>query len=379
VDNALEAAISLHQHMMRAHWNGQAVAGPDPIGKINWRLSRFVRSYLSPIPWRDQYVFLQGQGYWIRDNLRLKALTGEGVYGDIARQAADHVVQIQRSDGGWNYGGFQERRHLISIVEGCWAGLGLLDAYRQLGKNAYLESAVQWYSFHRDSMGFQVHEDGLAPNFYDRPGAKVSNAATLLLRFVAELSEVTDSQSYLENADRIVRFLQYAQMPNGEFEYTSQLRPHFMCYQYNAYEFLDLARFYELSGDVRALEMLSLLAEYLATGVTQRGSCRYDCFKEDPEVDYWTAALAAALHRAHELNLSDYAMLSNRAFHYLLGRQKPNGAFIFSQRNYGLLQDTRSYPRCLAMILDHLLHVAEAEKQAVPPPVQIPQQDKLVV
>jgi hypothetical protein len=345
---------------MRAHWNGSAIVGPDPLGKINWRITRFVRSYLSFLPWRDQYVFLQGLGYWIKSNLELGVLTGEGSYLEIAQKTADHVVQIQRSDGAWGYT-LPERRHLVGTMECLWASLGLLAAYRQCEKKSYLEAVLKWYSFLINKIGFSTYKDSMTPNFFDVPGIMVPNAATVLLWFLAELQDITNENQYLEPADKLIRFLQYAQLPNGEMQYHFQTKPHFMCFQYNSFEFLDLAHYYQITGDKRVEPIMQKLARFLATGVSNQGSGRYDCFNEFPEVNYWTAGLGAALCKAHELNLGDYQATSDRVFRYILSRQRPGGGFGFSMHNYGWLQDERSYPRCLAMILYQLSYRAQIQ------------------
>jgi hypothetical protein len=215
-------------------------------------------------------------------------------------------------------------------------------------------------------MGFATYKDSIAPNFFDRPGIMVPNAATLLLWFLAELRNTTDKGPYMQHADKIIRFLNYAQMPNGELQYHFQTRPHFMCYQYNSFEFLDMAHYYQITGDQRVRPILRRLASYLATGVSEHGSCRYDCFKVFPEVHYWTAALAAALCKAHALELGDYQAVSERAFRYLLSCQRADGGFAFSRRNYGWLRDTRSYPRCQAMILHQLVYRAQTEAHPTP-------------
>jgi len=361
MDRYLEAALKLHQYVVNKHWDGKAIVGPDPVGKIHWRVTRFVRSYFPWLPGDDRYIYLQGQGYWIQGNLALGVVAGDASYLEVARQSADYVVQIQRPDGAWNYPNLRERRHLICSIEGLWASLGLLSAYRQWEHIPYLEAARKWYSFQINGIGFASYKDGLAPNFFDRPGRMVPNAATLFLSFMAELSQSTGDDQYMEYVDAIVHFLQYAQMENGELEYLFQLRPHFMCYQYNSFQFLDLAHFYEITGDERVRQVLSRMAVYLATGVAERGSSHYNCFKEVPEVNYWTAALAAALRKAHELELGDCLSLSERAYRYLLTRQRSDGGFDFSEHTYGFLHDRRSYPRYLAMILCHLLYRAQAQ------------------
>ena len=359
--NILQAINRLHAYTTTKHWDGKAIVGPDPIGRIHWRITRFIRSYFPWLPGDDRYVYLQGQGYWIKSNLALGHLSADPLCLGIARQSADYVLDIQRPDGAWNYPELRERKHLICSIEGLWAGLGLIAAYQQWKDAAYLEAAQKWYSFQINQIGFADYQDGLGPNFYDRPGIIVPNVATLFLWFVAALSQSTGDDQYLEYVDAVVRLVQYAQMDNGELEYHFQIRPHFMCYQYNSFQFLDLSHYFQITGDQRVRPILSRMAQFLSTGVTERGSSRYNCFKEVPEVNYWTAVLAAALRRAHELGLGDYQELSKRAYRYLLTRQRPDGGFDFSKRNYGFLRDRRSYPRYLAMILYHLLCQAGAE------------------
>jgi hypothetical protein len=129
-----------------------------------------------------------------------------------------------------------------------------------------------------------------------------------------------------------------------------------MCYQYNSFQFMDLAHYYQLTEDEICLRILKQLATYLATGLSENNHCRYSCSKNVPEVHYWTAALATALRKASELGLGNYLSLSEKAYCYLLTRQRPDGGFNFSEHNYGVLTDRRSYPRYLAMILSFLLN-----------------------
>jgi hypothetical protein len=77
------------------------------------------------------------------------------------------------------------------------------------------------------------------------------------------------------------------------------------------------------------------------------------------EVDYYTAALAAALDEAARLALVD-AALSERCYERVAARQKDDGSFVYSAGDYGFLRDARSYPRPMAMTLFHLLYGAGA-------------------
>jgi hypothetical protein len=156
----------------------------------------------------------------------------------------------------------------------------------------------------------------------------------------------------------MICFLEHNQFDSGELPYALLVRPHFMCYQYNAFEFLDLAHYHDIVPDRRVWQIMTRLADYLSHGLTERGSCSYNCSKENPEVNYWTAALATALCKAHQLGIGDYQAAYLRAYDRILSRQNPDGSFYFSDRNYKFLRDARSYPRYLAMILNHLSYMA---------------------
>lgn len=355
----LEASLKLHQYIVKRHWDGKAIVGPDPIGKIHWRVTRFVRSYFPWLPGDDRYTYLQGQAYWIRGNLILFELTKEPRYLEFVEQCADHIVERQPSDGAWRHPPIWGRRGFISTVEGVWASLGLTAAYRKIGKQAYLDSAFKWYDFQINDIGFQQVEEGLAANYYAHSTSRVPNVTTMLLWLMAELYDLTEDERFLTHTDGLIRFLAYSQLESGELPYAFQTRPHFMCYQYNSFEFLDLAQYYKWVPNQRVYRIMGKLANYLSGGLTERGSCRYNCFREDPEVNYWTAAVATALCKAHELGLGQYEAASSRAYQRVLRRQNPDGGFYFSDRNYKLLRDRRSYPRYLAMILRLLLYRAQ--------------------
>ena len=357
-------AVRLHNYLTDNHWDGTKLVGPDPIGRIHWRVTRFIRSYLPFLPGDDRYTYLQGQAYWIRGNLKLFNLTNDRRYLGIAARSADFMVGSQPSDGGWPHPPIRGRRGFRSTVEGVWASLGLTAVYRESGNDAYLQAALRWYDFQLKRIGFQEVGGGLASNYYAQSTRVVPNVTTMLIWLSAELCQITGNDRYLEHTDLMLNFVEYSQMSSGELPYELDGRIHYQCYQYNSFEFIDLARYYQITGDGRALPILGEMARYLAGGLTERGSCRSGCFRERPEANYWTAALALALYLAHELQLGDYRQLSDQAYRYLLTRQQPDGAFDFSEGDYVILRDTRSYPRYLAIILDCLLHLGSRLREA---------------
>jgi hypothetical protein len=367
---ALEhAARGLHAYLLGRHWNGRALAGPDSGVRFNARVGRFVKSYLPFVPWGDSYVYLQAQGYWIMASWLRVDLLGDEAAGRVALAGSEGVLASQRPGGYWEYAN-PEWRGRIATVEGNFAALGLLESYARTRDERFLLGARAWHRYLIDEVGFQGGEGRLAINYFANvAGGMVPNNSALTLRTLARFAAVTGDQSYLSPAPAMVAWLAGAQVETGELPYAlvaggGRGRPHFLCYQYNAFELLDLAEYHRLTGDPAIRPVLARLAAFLSTGLTASGAARHSCGRERPELPYYTAAVARALGEATRLGLGDLGALSERAWRRLLSQQRPDGGIaFFSQGNYGWLTDRRSYPRNLAMILYHLLGEVGGRRQ----------------
>ena len=358
---AFDAAVLLHRYLAATHWTGDALIGPDPGIRLNYRIGRFIKGYLNRLPWNDDVYFLQAQGYWILANWALFATTHDEPHRTLARRCSERVLSEQREDGAWNYPlrAWAER---TATVEGIWASLGLLETYRQTGETAYLSGAVRWHQFLSAKIGYVRVGDGLAVNYFAgyRDHA-VPNNSTDALRFLAEMAEATHDDSYLEPCGGLLRFLLKAQKPSGEFPYIfqkdahSEGRPHFQCYQYNAFQCFGLMSYYEITGDGTALPIITGLLSFLRQGLAADGHAHYMCGDASRTITYHTAVLGAVFARAGGIGVPGYDDAAERALRYVLSVQEPGGRLIHSQRDYRVLSDRRSYPRYQAMILYHLL------------------------
>lgn len=354
------AAERLHAHILRRHYNRGLVWGPDAGVRLNLRLWRFAKSALDFLPWHDDYVFLQTQGYWVLSNWMLHEATGDPRYRELAIESTAASLQLQQPEGFWRYP-LPERKHLIATVEGDWGAIAALASYAREPRAEFLQAAVGWYEFLVTRIGFQNHAPGKAINYFDRPRGKVPNnsveAAWLFLR----LWKATGEERFLEHLHDLLDFIAAVQLPSGELPYIVESlhergRTHYLCYQYNAFQFLKLAWAARLKPGTRADSLLSPLARFLAGGVVATGASAADCSHQNPEVDYYTAALAAALFEAARRGVLPSPELSDRCYARLLDRQRPDGSFAYSTGDYGFLRDSRSYPRPLVMTLFHLLY-----------------------
>jgi hypothetical protein len=369
MEDVLDAACKLNRLLLNEHWTGQLLVGPDPGVRINARIGRFVKSYLHNIPWHDEMAYLQAQGYWMLDQWLLADRFGDASFGLTAIACAEAVLQLQHSAGYWDYPN-REWRGRVATVEGCWASLGLLECYARTGRKPFLTGAEQWHKYLIETIGFRQQRDPrmLAVNYFshhDGDGGGVPNNAALALRFMARLAELARQDRYLAHGPALIAWLSHVQFETGELPYrlgsnAASDRPHFLCYQYNAFEFMDLVHYYKITGDRTVWAVLERLAGYLAGGLNANGAARFDCTRPTPEVAYYTSAIARALSQAATMGLGNAGTLADLGFQHVLSLQRPDGGFEFHSRaDYGLLTDRRLYPRYLTMILNHLLWESE--------------------
>lgn len=355
------AALRLHNYLVRTHLKGGLLRGPDPGIRLNYRIGRFVKSYLDSFNWSDDLVYMQGQGYWMLANWRLYEMTGNEMYRSLASQAARRTIARQESGGWWAYPN-PEWRGRVATAEGTWAALGLVQSYRYTGTEPFLRSALAWHDFVTREIGFQQVDGTLAVNYFAREGgARIPNNTAFYLRFLATLAAATGDHSYLEPAEALVAFLERAQLPSGELPYAlpgtspGRVMTHFQCFQYNAFICLDLASYASDTGDHRARSVAARILPFLMKGVSPRGEATYACDDDKRHVLYHAAALGAALGLGDELQVGPVIQAGKLAMAHVLDSQLPSGGFHYSRNDYGLLRDNRSYPRYLAMILLHLL------------------------
>ncbi len=363
-EELFKAAEHLHDYLLRRHFEGGLLHGPDPGVRLHLRVWRFLKSALEFVRWRDDYVFMQAQGYWILANWKLYNVTGHHRYRALALETTERILQLQKPKGFWLYP-LPERKRLIATVEGDWGAIGLLATYPYEPRSEFLNGAIRWYDYLVTTIGFQPHTCGKAINYFDRPRGKVPNnsveAAWLFLR----LWKASGQPRFLEHVDALLDFVAAVQLPSGEIPYVvespyEKSRSHYLCFQYNAFQFLKLAWSYNLRSGSRPDHFLRKLARFLEKGVTPTGASATDCFHASPEVDYYTAALAAALFEAEKMGLAQRTGLSERCYARVLARQRPDGSFAYSSGDYRILRDQRSYPRQQVMTLFHLLYPLRA-------------------
>jgi hypothetical protein len=363
-----EAAFKLHRFLSVNNWNGKGLVGPDVGVRFNARIGRFIKSCLPQVAWQDSYYYLQAQGYWVLANWRLFVQTGGAEYREIAVRCSEHMIERQRSDGAWDYPN-PEWGGRVATAEGTWGSLGLLETYRHTRDERFLVGVLRWHSFLFDKIGFERIGDEWSVNYFSgKPTSRVPNNSAFVLRFLAELADVTGDMSYRDACPGMIAFLARAQKPSGEFPYQVRgtatevrLWEHYLCFQYNAFQCMDLMRYYQLTRDTAALPLVSNCLRFLLNGVTGDGHAACDCRNRHREIIYSAAALGAAFASARELDIEGFEESADHSFGYLLQLQRPNGSFPFSRRDYYLLSDKRPYPRSLAMILFHLLIRIEAE------------------
>jgi len=362
-ENLIQSAERLHSYLSRTHYQNGLLHGPDPGVRFNLRAWRFLKSSLNFIAWGDDYVFTQTQGYWVLANWMLYESTADPNYRDIAIRCSQATLALETDEGYWKYP-LPERRHLVATLEGIWGGIALLATYHREGGKDLLNGAGRAYEFMVNRVGFQDHAIGKVINYFDKPRGKVTNNSVITAWYFLRLWEATREERYLEHVSPLLDFVVAAQLATGELPYIignqyEKSRPHYLCYQYNAFQFLHLAWSNYLKPGSWGERLIPKLSGFLETGVQPTGACAKNCHHArggGPEVDYYTAAMAAALHQGLRLRLGIRPELVDACYNRLLAHQRSDGGFDYSHHDYGVLADHRSYPRYLAMTLFHLLY-----------------------
>jgi len=358
----LHASLLLHQHLVGTHWTGQALIGPDPGIRFAYRIGRVIKSGSPWFSWRDDLHYLQAQAYWVLGNWRLFSLTGNQVYRDIAIACSDGMLDRQRPDGAWDYP-HPEWRGRVAATEGIWASIGLLETYRKTKDHRYLAGAQQWYRYLTEHIGFQGTAGDLSVNYFaSHRRSRVLNVSIDVLRLLAELGNITGDERFLTNCAGLLNFVETSQKDTGELPYavtpeysTNDDRPNFQCFKYNAFSAIGLARYFELSNNAQAYAILRGIVKFVGRGLDHDGRPYYDCNTRYRHVVYHATAIGAALFHAKRLGIDIDQGRMERAYQFVVSRQREDGSFPYSRGDYRLLSDGRSYPRYLAMILTHLL------------------------
>jgi hypothetical protein len=358
----LSAALRLHAYLTLRHYRDGLLRGPDAGVRFNLRAWRFLKSAFSSVAWGDDHVFIQSQGYWILANWMLFEWSGEGRYRQVALESTEATLRLQTAEGYWRYP-LPERKHLIATVEGNWGATGLLATYAREPREAFRTRAVAWYDFLVSRIGFLRHAPGEAVNYFQNPRGKVPNNSVEAVWFCLRLWNATANPRFLEHVDPMLEFIASVQLTSGELPYVvandyEAGRKHYLCYQYNAFQFLKLAWSERVRPNLRTTLLLHRLARFLEHGVTAQGASARDCWHAQPEVDYYTAVLGSALWEAERRGLTSSPGMSGKCFARLLSHQRADGGFDYSTGDYRFLRDTRSYPRPMAMTLFHLLYAA---------------------
>ncbi len=355
------AALRLHSFLEARYWDGSTLGGPDQGVRWHIRIGRFLKSYFPVFQGRERFVFRQGQGYWALANWSLWRSGGDPRHRALALAVADECFASQLPEGAWEYP-LRARAHLRATVEGDFAAVALLRAFRETGDSRYRDGALRWHRFVEERIGFEAHPGGgIAVNYFDRPRGLVPNNSAEMIWVLGEYAAALDDPSFLRRVPGLLDFLEAVQYPSGEFPYElpgphdSRHQPHYLCYQYNAFQAMKLWWHHEATGDPRASRLAGRVTTFLEGGVRANGSARSGCGQDLPEVVYYADALAIALALGARHGTAGALPLSERLVDWVLSRQLGNGGFHFSRGDYRVLSDKRFYPRNLAMTLFHLL------------------------
>ena len=171
----LPSARKLREYMRDAHWTDGGLLGPDAGVRFEARIGRFLKSYLWPRRFENQYYYLQAQAYWVLGNWAFYDIEPGSSYRDVAWKCARQILDRQLDDGSWTYP-HPEWKGRIPTNEGAWASMALLETFHRTRDEEFLDGARSWFSFLRKNTPILEVDGTLAVNYFaGRPGARVVN------------------------------------------------------------------------------------------------------------------------------------------------------------------------------------------------------------
>src|SRR5437016_14125036 len=96
LDSKIRAALRLHDYLVASHWIGHALTGPDVGIRFNSRIGRFIKSYLPRVNCKDNYYYVQPQGYWVLANWQLYSRMLHNRYRDVGLRYSEFLLDRQQ-------------------------------------------------------------------------------------------------------------------------------------------------------------------------------------------------------------------------------------------------------------------------------------------
>ena len=126
-------------------------------------------------------------------------------------------------------------------------------------------------------------------NYFQKPRGLVPNNTCEWIWVLGVLARATGEARYLESVPELLAFLEAVQMPSGELPYElaggnePRTRPHYLCYQYNAFQCMKLAWYAsDARRRARARRSPSGSPTTSRPGVLPSGAVRASCASVHP-------------------------------------------------------------------------------------------------
>ncbi|MDC0527071.1 hypothetical protein OAO35_03900, partial [Euryarchaeota archaeon] len=309
------------------------------------------------------------QGYWIINNWKFFELTSRIEYARKSLETSKKLASKQSVEGCWKIThGNKKWRGVVSTVDNTFAALGLLETYKVTKSEEFLKSAEAWANYLIQNVGFHKYDYGYSIKYFSgKPSPAVPNNNTLVLWFLAELSNVTRNIEYIRFNERIIDFLEKVQKETGELPYSVESsevvgKEHYICFQYNAFELIDLLNFYRISPVKKLDRIIIRLSKFLLQAFDEKGASKFDCSHSFPNIFYYTSKVISALLLSKKFGFIDNVPFINNSLNLLLSNQNIDGSFPYSTNEYMFFKDKRFYPKESNFILSALLEIHSINK-----------------
>ena len=202
----------------------------------------------------------KGMGFLARGFLRLHEETGDQAWADKAETALQWLIEHQSpgySGACWgNHFDYQSRTFYLpkgvpTVVWTSLIGHAFLDAYDQLGKQQYLETAESACEHILRDLATFPDGSGVCMTYVPGMNSQVHNANTLGASLLARTYAHTGNESYRELSQKAIQYTAQHQRPDASWFYGEKSNLHWVDNFHTAYVLDCLKHYTESTGDQR--------------------------------------------------------------------------------------------------------------------------------
>jgi len=330
--------------------------GPQPYASFLGRVSLLVNNFSCLLKSKNRLGSLNSASSCasaIDLNISLYNLTNNKENLIYAEKGVNWLLNNQKEGGFWFFNKFEGKGVRIQTVDNAHGALSLLRFFRLTKQKKVLRSALSFCEYIRNEGRVEYGNRKVFYKYYldgEYENLRVTNISCLLISLFTEAYRLTKKEKYIDWANELVPFIKEMQRPDGELCYSSN-REQYQGPQYNAFQFIFLSSYYNITRNKIIDRVMRRMSSYLINSVNDDGSIKYGNigwgYNSDGRSAYYHSfAVSKAIRISDQLfgtsnnkHIFQTTMFGLRSFN-------TEGSYPYGKATlFGLIDDIVPYPR----------------------------------